>query len=77
MPKQDKFKIVYRHDHLSPRNSFKRENIIPLLSHDRKHKRRFGVVELQGQMNKIKPNNFDGENKKYEDVETWLLGMRI
>jgi hypothetical protein len=27
-------------------------------------------------MNKIKPPKFDGEHKKDEDVETWLLGMR-
>jgi hypothetical protein len=27
-------------------------------------------------MNKIKPHTFDGEHKKDEDVETWLIGMR-
>jgi hypothetical protein len=27
-------------------------------------------------MNKIKPPTFDGEHKKDEDVETWLLGKR-
>jgi hypothetical protein len=27
-------------------------------------------------MDKIKPPTFDGENKKYEDAETWFLGMR-
>jgi hypothetical protein len=27
-------------------------------------------------MNKIKPPTFDGENKKKEYDETWLLGMR-
>jgi hypothetical protein len=27
-------------------------------------------------MNKIKPPTFEGEHKKDEDVETWLLGMR-
>jgi len=26
-------------------------------------------------MKKIKPLTFDGENKKDEDVDTWLLGM--
>jgi hypothetical protein len=41
----------------------------------RKH-RRSGVDELKGEMNKIKPPTFDGEHKKEEDVETWLLGMR-
>jgi hypothetical protein len=34
------------------------------------------VDELQGEMNKIKPPTFDGEHKKDEDAETWLLGMR-
>ena len=32
--------------------------------------------ELKGEMNKIKPPNFDGEKNKDEDDETWLLGMR-
>ena len=41
----------------------------------RKHKG-FGVDELRGEMNKIKPPTFDGEHKKDENVETWLLGMR-
>jgi hypothetical protein len=41
----------------------------------RKHqKSRMG--ELKGEMNKIKPPTFDGEHKKEEDFETWLLGMR-
>jgi antitoxin component of MazEF toxin-antitoxin module len=40
------------------------------------HKRRFGVDELQGEMNKTKPTTFDGEHKKDEDAKTWLLGMR-
>jgi hypothetical protein len=34
------------------------------------------VDELKGEMNKVKPPTFDGEHKKDEDVETWLLGMR-
>jgi N-glycosylase/DNA lyase len=34
------------------------------------------VDELRGEMNKIKPPTFDGEHKKDEDAETWLLGMR-
>jgi hypothetical protein len=42
----------------------------------RKHKRRTGVDELQGEMNKIKPPTFDGEHKKDEDAKTWLLSMR-
>jgi hypothetical protein len=34
------------------------------------------VDELKGEMNKIKPPTFDGDHKKDEDVETWMLGMR-
>jgi hypothetical protein len=62
------------HHHQSPSHSNKRahKNLSP--SPVRKHKR-FGVDELQGQINKIKPPTFDGEYKKDEDAETWLLGM--
>jgi hypothetical protein len=31
---------------------------------------------LQGEIRKIKPPSFDGEHRKGEDVEVWLLGMR-
>jgi hypothetical protein len=41
----------------------------------RKH-RKSGKEELKGEMNKIKPPTFDGEHKKEEDAETWLLGMK-
>jgi hypothetical protein len=34
------------------------------------------VDEIRGEMNKIKPPTFDGEKKKDEDAETWMLGMR-
>jgi hypothetical protein len=34
------------------------------------------VDELQGEMNKIKTPTFDGEHKKDEYAETWLLNMR-
>jgi hypothetical protein len=34
------------------------------------------VDEIQGEMNKIKPPTFDGEHRKDEDADTWLLGMR-
>jgi hypothetical protein len=34
------------------------------------------VDELLGYMNNIKPPTFDGDQKKDEYVETWLLGMR-
>jgi hypothetical protein len=64
-----------RHHQHSPRHSNKRVHNISSLSHVRKHKRS-GEDELQGKMNKIKPPTFDGEHKKDEDAETWLLGMR-
>jgi hypothetical protein len=32
---------------------------------------------LQGDLKKIKPPSFDGENRVGEDVESCLLGMRI
>jgi hypothetical protein len=34
------------------------------------------VYELHGEMNKIKPPTFDGEHKKDEGAETWLLGNK-
>jgi hypothetical protein len=34
------------------------------------------VFDLQGELRKTKPPTFDGENKKCEYVEAWLLGMR-
>ena len=40
-----------------------------------KHKRS-RVDKLRREMKKIKPPTFDGEHKKDEDAETWLLGMR-
>ena len=67
---------VGRHHHHSPRNSTRREHNRSSPYPIKKHKRRFGVDELEGEMNKIKPPTFDGEHKKDEDVETWLLGMR-
>jgi hypothetical protein len=67
---------VGRHHHHSPRHSTKRAHRSSSPSPVRKHKKRSGVDELQGEMNKIKPPTFDGEHKKDEDAETWLLGMR-
>jgi hypothetical protein len=67
---------VGRHHHHSPRHSTRRAHSSSSPSPVRKHKRRSGVDELQGEMNKIKPPTFDGEHKKDEDAETWLLGMR-
>jgi hypothetical protein len=67
---------VGRHHHHSPRNSIRREHNMSIPSPIMKHKRRFGVDELQGEMNKIKPPTFDGEQKKDDDAKTWFLGMR-
>jgi hypothetical protein len=65
-----------RHRHRSPRNSNRRAHSSSISSPVRKHNKRYGVDELRGEMNKIKPRTFDGEHKKDEDVETWFLGMR-
>jgi hypothetical protein len=66
---------VGKHHHHSQGHSKRREHSSSSPSPTRKHKR-FGVDELKGEMNKIKPPTFDGEHKKEEDVKTWLLGMR-
>jgi hypothetical protein len=70
-----KSRSVRRHHHHSPRHSNKREHSSSSPSLVRNHKS-YGVDELRGEMNKIKPPTFDGEHKKDEDEETWLLGMR-
>jgi hypothetical protein len=64
-----------RHHRFSPKHSSREACSSSSLSPTKKH-RRSGVDELKGEMNKIKPPTFDGEHKKEEDVETWLLGMR-
>jgi hypothetical protein len=64
-----------RHCHHSPNHSDKEAHSSSSQSPTRKH-RRSRVDELKGEMNKIKPPTFDGEHKKEEDAETWLLGMR-
>jgi hypothetical protein len=58
---------VSRNHHHSPRHSNKRTHNISSPSSVRKNKR-FGVDELRGEMNKIKPPTFDGEHKKDEDT---------
>jgi hypothetical protein len=68
-------KSVSRHHHHSPRNSNRRSPSSSIPSPVRKHKKRSGVDELQGEMNKIEPPTFYGENEKDEDAETWMLGM--
>jgi hypothetical protein len=70
-----KEKSVSRHRHHFPRHSNKRAGNNSSLSPVRRYKRS-EVDELRGEMNKIKPPTFDGEYKKDEDVETWLLGMK-
>jgi hypothetical protein len=64
-----------RHHRRSPKHSSREAHNISSLSPTRKHQRS-RVDELKGEMNKIKPPTFNGEHKKEEDVETWLLGMR-
>ena len=70
-----KARSASRHHQHSPRHSNKRARSSSSPSPVRKHKGS-GVDELRGEMNKIKPPTFDGEHKKDEDAETWLLGMR-
>jgi hypothetical protein len=67
---------VGRNHHHSPRNPTKRAHRSSSPSPIRKHKKRSGVDELQGGMNKINPPTLDGDHKKDEDAETWLLGPR-
>ena len=66
---------ISRHQRHSPNHSSKEAHSISSPSPTRKHTR-FGVDELKGETNKIKPPMFDGEHKKEEDAETWLLDMR-
>jgi hypothetical protein len=67
---------VDRKHHHSPKHSFRKTRSSSSRSPIIKHKRRIGVDELQGEMNKIKPPTFDGEHKKDEYEKTWLLGIR-
>jgi len=39
-------------------------------------RRRHRKSQLQGELKKIKPPTFDGENKMGEDIEAWLLRIR-
>jgi hypothetical protein len=32
---------------------------------------------LQGELRKLKPPSFEGEREREDDVEAWLLGLRI
>jgi hypothetical protein len=64
-----------RHHSHSQRRSGSKTHSSSSPSPTRKHQKS-GREELKGEMNKIKPPTFDGEHKKEEDVETWLLGMK-
>jgi hypothetical protein len=64
-----------RHYRLSPKHFGKETHSSSSPSPTRKH-RKSRKDELKGEMNKIKPPTFDGEHKKEEDAETWLLGMK-
>jgi hypothetical protein len=57
---------VGRHHHHSPRHCTRRAHSSSSPSPVKKHKRRSGVDELQGEMKNIKPPTFDGEHKKVE-----------
>jgi hypothetical protein len=75
-PNEKRRKIsVSRHHHHSLRHSNKRSHNKSSPSHVKNNKR-YGVDELRGEMNKIKPPTFDGDHKKGEDADTWLLDMR-
>ena len=63
-----------RHYHLSPKHFGKETHSSSSPSPTKKH-RKSGRDKLKGEINKIKPPTFDGEHKKEEDAETWLLGM--
>jgi hypothetical protein len=58
-----------RHHQHSQNHSHRRAHNSSIPSTARKY-RRSGVDHLKGEMNKIKPPTFDGENKKDEDAET-------
>jgi hypothetical protein len=70
MRKEEKQEVLIGIITHSPKNSFRKVHSSSSPSPVRNHKRRTGVDELQGEMNKIKPPTFDGEHKKDEDVET-------
>jgi hypothetical protein len=71
-----KTRSVDKNHHHSPKYSFRKVRSSSSPYPVRKHKRGTRVDEVQGEMNKIKPPTFNGEHKKDEDAETFLLGMR-
>jgi hypothetical protein len=64
-----------RHHNLSQKHPDRETDSSSSLFPTRKH-RKSRKEELKGEMNKIKPPTFDGEHKKEEYSETWLLGMK-
>jgi hypothetical protein len=66
---------IGKHHHHSQGPSKRRAHSSSIPYPTRKNMR-YGVDDLKGEMNKIKPPMFYGEHKKEEDVETWYLGMR-
>jgi hypothetical protein len=48
---------------------------IPSVSLIRRQRRRPEAYILQGEINKIKTLNFNGEQRKVEEVEAWILEM--
>jgi hypothetical protein len=42
----------------------------------RRQRTRYEGGILQGEFRKIKPPNFNGEHRKGEEVEAWLLEMK-
>jgi len=58
------------HHHHSPRHSTRRKYNSSIPSPIRKHKKKFEVDEIQGEINEIKLTIFYGEHKKYGDAKT-------
>jgi hypothetical protein len=48
----------------------------PEVSHVGHQRRRYESDILQGELRKINPPTFDGENRKGDDAKTWLLEIR-
>jgi hypothetical protein len=46
------------------------------VSHVRRQRRSHEVDILQGELRKIKQPNFNGEQRKGEEVKSWLLEMK-
>ena len=67
--KKERLRSGSRHHEHSQKHSHRREHSSSSPSPIRKN-RRYGLEELKGEINKIKPPTFDGEHKKDEDVET-------